>query len=91
MFEFCRYLAETRRDDVLATDEERTKQVLPGLPQVLLLDEWRHPDLVEDERPSDTDTFRQIAEVASTGDASKYKAPEPSNTHWSNWPEGGLL
>ena len=39
----------------------------------------------------DTQTFRQIAAVAATGDASKYEAPEPANTHWSNWPDGGLL
>lgn len=91
VFELSRYFAETRRDDVLATKEERTKQVLPGLGQVLLLDEWHHPDLVVGQRPSDTRTFQQLADVAVSADASKYDAPEPANTHWSNWPEGGLL
>lgn len=91
VFELSRYFAETRRDDVLATNEERTKQVLPGLGQVLLLDEWHHPDLVVGQRPSDTRTFPQLAAVAVSGDASKYDAPEPANTHWSHWPEGGLL
>ena len=91
IFELSRYFAEMRRDDVLATLDERTRQVLPGLPQVLLLDEWHHPDLGAGNRPSDTLTFRQIAEVAATGDASKYDMPEPPNTHWSNWPLGGLL
>jgi hypothetical protein len=91
VFELSRYLAETRRDDVLATHEERIKQVLPGLPQVLLLDEWHHPDLVVGERPSATQTFRQIADVAASGDATKYQTTEPPNTHWSNWPDGGLL
>lgn len=91
VFELTRYFAETRRDHVLATQEEQTKQVLPGLAQVLLLDEWHHPDLVVGQRPSDTRTFHQLAEVAVSGDASKYQAPESANTHWSNWPEGGLL
>lgn len=91
VFELTRFFAETRRNDVLATPEERTKQVLPGLPQVLLLDEWHHPDLVVGQRPSDTRTFQQLAKVAVSGDAGKYEAPEPPNTHWSNWPEGGLL
>lgn len=91
VFELSRYFAETRRDDVLATGEERTKQVLPSLPQVLLLNEWHHPDLVAEERPSATTTFRQIADVAASGDARRYEAPEPPNTHWSNWPDGGLL
>lgn len=91
VFELTRYFAETRRDDVLATQEERTKQVLPGLAQVLLLDEWHHPDLVLGQRPSYTQTFRQLAEVAVSGDPGKYQVPEPANTRWSNWPEGGLL
>jgi hypothetical protein len=91
VFELARYFAEARRDDVLATGEERTKQVPTGLSQVLLLDQWHHPDLVRGERPSDTQTFRQIAAVAASGDARKYEALEPPNTHWSNWPEGGLL
>ena len=90
-FELSRYFAETRRDDVLATREERTAQVLPSLTQVLLLDEWHHPDLVVGQRPSQTRTFQQLAEVAVSGDASKYDAPEPANTHWSNWADAGLL
>lgn len=91
IFELTRYFAEVRRDEVLATVEERTKQVLPGLAEVLLLDEWHHPDLVVGQRPSDTETFQQIASVAASGDPSGYDTREIPNTHWSNWPEGGLL
>lgn len=91
VFELCRYFAETTRDGVLAIGEERTSQVLPGLAQVLLLDEWHHPDLGSGELPSATQTFQQIAEVAASADASNYDTREVPNTHWSNWPDGGLL
>lgn len=91
VFELCRYLAETARDDVLATVEERTHQVLPGLAQVLVLNEWHHPDLASGELPSATETFQHIAEVAASADASRYDTREVPNTHWSNWPDGGSL
>lgn len=89
--ELCRYFAETARDDVLAVGEERSGQVLPGLAQVLLLDEWHHPDLVVGELPSETRTFQQIADIAAGADAACYDPREVPNTHWSNWPDGGLL
>ncbi len=91
VFELSRYFAETRRDDVLAVGAERTTQVLPGLAQILLLDDWHHPDLVLGELPSATQTFRQIAQAAASGDPTCYDAREVPNTHWSNWPEGGSL
>lgn len=91
VFELCRYFAETSRDNVLAVGEERTSQVLPGLPQVLLLDEWHHPDLGSGELPSATRTFQQIAEVAVSADPDHYDTDEVPNTHWSHWPNGGLL
>lgn len=89
-FELCRYLAAVVRDSVLATPEERRVCVPPELAEVLVLDEWSHPDLINDERPSDSPTFKALANVLSTGDPSRY-APAVSNTHWSNWPEGGTL
>ena len=91
IFELCRYLADVHRDDVLATVDERRVHVLPELEQLLVLDDWHHPDLVEDEYPSHVESLRQLAAVIETGDVARYQPPEPSNTHWRHWPEGGLL
>ena len=90
-FELCRYFAETRRDAVLATAEERRVSVPPDLKQILQLEEWHHPDVAGGERPSRTKTFQQLAQVLESGDVTLYKPTEPANTHWRNWPEGGLL
>jgi hypothetical protein len=89
--ELCRLLAATHRDEVLATPTERRTSIPDDLDQVLLLDDWHHPDLAGSELPSHTTTFCQIAEVAASGDPAHYTEPETPNTHWSNWPDGGLL
>lgn len=91
VFELCRYLAATERETVLATPIERRVSVLPELREILVLDHWRHPNLLEDELPSTVRTFQQLSEVLATGDLGRYYADEQPNTHWSNWPEGGRL
>jgi hypothetical protein len=92
VFELCRYLASIARDAVLATPAERRISVAPEMTELLVLDEWHHPNVVDDEeRPSGSETFRQLAEVLVTGDASRYRPTRPPNTHWSNWPDGGTL
>lgn len=91
IFEVCRFLAATQRELVLATPEERRVSVRPEMQEILLLDAWRHPDLLEDELPSTVRTFQQLSRVLATGDITEYRADEIPNTHWSNWPEGGLL
>ncbi|MGW4461852.1 DUF7003 family protein [Micromonospora sp. NPDC004704] len=42
-------------------------------------------------RPSDVETYRQIALVLATGDPSHYRPTAPPNTHWSNWPWSGRM
>ena len=91
VFELCRYLADVARQRVLATPRERRVSVRPEMKQILRIDEWHHPDLVNDERPGDSETFRQLARVLATGDASHYRPSRAPNTHWRNWPEGGRL
>jgi hypothetical protein len=91
IFELHRYLAATHRSEVLGTDDERLTSVPPGLPELLVLDEWHHPDLVNEELPSETEAFRQLSQVVLQADPSLYSATEPPNTHWSNWPDGGSL
>lgn len=91
VFEFCRWLAATHRDQVFATEAEQRHHLPASLIKIMQLDEWHHPDTVSGEVPSETETFRQLAKVLVTGDLSQYKVPEPPNTHWSNWPDGGTL
>lgn len=91
VFEFCRLVAEMHRDAVLATPSERRVSVLPEMRELLVLDQWRHPNVLENERPSTVRTFQQLTEVLVTGDLRRYQADEHPNTHWSNWPEGGHL
>lgn len=91
VFELHRYLAATHRSAVLGTDDERMTSVPPGLPELLMLDDWHHPDLVTGELPSDTEAFQQLAQVVLAADPSLYRPTEPPNTHWSNWPDGGSL
>ncbi len=91
VFELCRYLADIAREQVLATPEERRVSVLPAMRQILQLEEWHHPDLCGGEQASQTETFRQLAQVLSSGDITFYQPSEPPNTHWRNWPESGRL
>lgn len=91
VFELCRYLAARYREQVLATPAERRASVPPELSRLLQLEEWHHPNVVEEEKPSGSRTFRNLADVLVSGDASQYRPAEPPNTHWTNWPEGGSL
>jgi hypothetical protein len=91
VFEFCRYLAAVAREEVLATPQERRINVLPEMQELLVLDEWNHPNLIDEELASESETFQQLAEVLCTGDVGRYQPSLPPNTHWSNWPEGGSL
>ena len=92
VFELCRFLAEVVRNDVLATSGERRISVLPTMTQILQLEEWHHPNVVDDkDRPSGSPTFQQLAQVLATGDVGRYAASSSPNTHWRNWLDGGSL
>ena len=91
VFELCRFLAAVRKHEVMATMKERRISIFPELKQILLLEQWHHPDVAEDERPSGTRSYQQLARVLETGDISLYRPLDKPNTHWSHWPEGGTL
>jgi hypothetical protein len=92
VFELCRFLADVARDSVLATAQERRVSVPAEMTQILQLEEWHHPNVVDDnERPSGSVTFQQLAQVLAAGNVGFYRPLRPPNTHWRNWPEGGLL
>jgi hypothetical protein len=88
VFELCRYLATVARQDVLATPSEQRVSVLPAMEKLLQLDEWYHPD---GERPSEVESFNQLADVLLTGDVRQYKPTLAPNTHWTLWPESGTM
>ena len=91
VFEFCRYLAVTKRDQVLATEEEKRHHILPEMQQIFQLEEWHHPDVAIEELPSESETFQQLVKVLFTGNTDYYQPTQPPNTDWRNWPEGGQL
>lgn len=78
------------RDHLLATEHERRQGLPEGIPLLLQLRDWKHPDLWAGERPSDSLSFRMIAEVIADRDPSRYK-PVSGNVHWFNWPRSGWL
>ena len=91
VFELCRLLAAKYRERVLGTEDERRVSVPEELTEILRLDEWAHPDLADSERPSQSESFLQLAEVLSSGDLAAYRPSTAPNTHWRNWPDGGTL
>lgn len=92
VFEVCRWLAATHRAHIVATEAERRVHVPVDLPQILLLDEWNHPDVCNmDCLPSTSPTFVSIANALVAADGTGYQPTLPPNTHWRNWPDGGSL
>jgi len=91
VFELCRVLADTAREQVLATAQERRLSVFPDMTQILQVEDWHHPNVVDVERPSESEAFRQFAQVLATGEPGLYRPSLPPNTHWRNWPDGGHL
>jgi HEAT repeat protein len=78
-------LLPAHREALLARDEELARHVAPGLALVIQLDDWHHPDLAAGELPSGNATFRQLAEVLQSGEASRYQPSERPNTSWRHW------
>lgn len=92
VYEVCRWLAAAHRAHIVATEAERRVHVPLALPQILLLDEWNHPDVCNmDCLPSTSQTFVSIANALVAADGSRYQSTLPPNTHWRNWPNGGSL
>jgi hypothetical protein len=85
-----RRLVPDHRDLLLADEAELRRRIPADLPEVMVVLGWRHPDPIE-EVPSGSEAFRQLADVLASGDLDRYAPTRPANTHWSHWPESGLL
>lgn len=91
IFEVCRFLAEKHRADVLGTEIERRVSVDPQMREILMLDDWHHPDLAASQMPSQTRTFKNFAQILEDGNLDRFRVSEVPNNHWKNWPDGGTL
>ena len=83
-----RVMTPEYRDYFFLSEKEKQIEFLCPIPQILQLEEWRHPLYDESnivEPPSKCETFQLIARVIETCDPSFYKPTEKPNTHWSNW------
>jgi hypothetical protein len=68
-------------EQVRATLQGRRISVLPDMTQVLQLEEWHHPDVVDAERPSGSERFQQLAQVLPTGNVKRYHSSALPDTH----------
>jgi hypothetical protein len=85
-----RELRPVHHELLLADESELRRRIPADLPEVLQLDEWHQPEIVS-RQPSESETYRLLAQVLATADASRYRPTLTPNTHWSNWPESGSL
>jgi hypothetical protein len=75
----------------LLQPKRKYERIPSDIPKIIELDNWFHPDIANDELPSENETFIQIAKVLETGNAEYYKPTHMPNTNWANWPDGGTL
>lgn len=87
---FFRRLTPAHRDLLLADEQELRSRIPDDIPEILRLDEWCQPKLF-DTPPSQSEAYRLLAEVLTTGDPARYRPTEEPTTHWSHWPESGEL
>ena len=90
-WEFLRGLIPEYSHLFWLTRQEISNKIPLDLPEFMTLNNWHHPDLALGEKPSEMETFQQLADVIVTGDKTIYNTKEITNTHWTNWPEGGAL
>lgn len=91
VWEYLRGLLPEYRYELLATETELRERIPLDIPEFLKLDEWFHPDISNNEIPSQNETFQMLAIALETGDLNRFHPTRPPNTHWSNWLEGGTL
>lgn len=79
-------LLPAHRDLLFATDSEKSTRLPLDLPKFLQLEEWNHPRLMTQRtKPSQSETFRLLAEATVAGDVDRYRPTLPPNTNFRNW------
>jgi hypothetical protein len=89
--DLLRHLVVKYREQLFATENELRRRIPLDVPLLLRLDAWYHPNLLEGEIPSHAETFQLLADVLTTGDPSLYSPRKIPNTHWTHWPDSGIL
>jgi hypothetical protein len=90
-YELLRLITPKHRELLLATGNELAAWLGRDMPLLLRLEEWEHPDNERGETPGTTECFRLIADAIEANSPLRYKPSRPPNTHWSNWPNAGIL
>ncbi len=73
-------------EELLMTDEELLNSCKrSNIPRLLQLVNWHHPAIFDDELPSQTACFENLARAIALDDPKLYSCPEPINSHWSHW------
>jgi hypothetical protein len=84
-----RYLAYTIPKELFFTNEKLLKickRKAEDIKVFMELDDWYHPDLINDELPSENLCFQSIAVALEKNALDLYNCPEEEyNTHWFNW------
>jgi hypothetical protein len=81
LIDVLRRLVPEHRELLLADESEPRRRTPADLPEVRRPDRWHHPD---GELPSESTTFRQLADVLTTGEVKRYAPGRPPDTHWSH-------
>lgn len=78
-------------EKLFLSDEELLKicrREEADLKKFLQLEDWCHPDVADDERPSQSPCLRSLALAIAMNDVNLYRCPISSfNTHWIRWEE----
>lgn len=91
IYELCRWISEKFPNEIRLTKEQRMVNIPKDLELVLELENWKHADLAEGEKPSEVSTFKEIANCLSRDSFLDFQLSEKANNHRKNWPEGGVL
>jgi len=89
-WEFLRYLTPEFSNHFWLTNEEL--KIDQDLEEAIRIKTWEHPDNIETVF-SDMNSFKEISKCLALNiefDRTKIETKN-SNTHWSNWPNGGTL
>lgn len=85
-----RRLVPAHRDLLLADEVELRRRLPLDIPEILRVEEWHQPDVFET-KPSQSEVYRQLAQVLATAEPSMYDPSGEPNTHWTHWPDSGSL
>jgi len=89
--DLVRYLNETNRFVVSATQHDIRQQIPEDLPWLMTIDQFHFESPYDKEQvPSKQETFQLIAKVLVTRNTKNWQPTQQANNHWKNWESGHL-